>query len=234
MKPDMITFMPTDTNYSQLAKIIKAEMKAQELSTRDLEDKSGISRDTISRITRGVGPFSATTLTKVAEALNLDPDYIKQVAGLIKQRSVVIRNADVLDLAKELDELSEEERAILLPNIRQLVNVYRKVISVSEEASSNPVLAWAKSSHSDLGKAAERGYIEAKLALDTALADGEFTLEEWRELREIDPEAANSFLEKQLGPNWRAIVADVQDIRVSFDNEGDEDQAPVTSHEDVG
>jgi hypothetical protein len=58
-------------------------------------------------------------------------------------------------------------------------------------------------------------------------ADDEITLEEWREFKRIDPEGAQSFLEKQLGANWREIVKDVEEIRVSFDNEGDGDQEPV-------
>lgn len=58
-------------------------------------------------------------------------------------------------------------------------------------------------------------------------ADDEITLEEWREFKRIDPEGAQSFLEKQLGANWREIVRDVEEIRVSFDNEGDGGQEPV-------
>lgn len=64
--------------------------------------------------------------------------------------------------------------------------------------------------------------------------DDEITLEEWRELKRIDPEGAESFLEKQLGPNWSAIVKDVAEIRVSFDSEGDSGQEPVGAHKDAG
>lgn len=63
--------------------------------------------------------------------------------------------------------------------------------------------------------------------------DDEITLEEWRELKKIDPEGALTFLEKQLGANWREIVKDVQEIRVSFDNGDAKGQEPVTSREGV-
>lgn len=127
--------------FTQLSELIKAEMRKRDWSTRDLERESGVSRDTVSRLTRGDGPFSAAKLDQIANALGLDSDYVKQLAGIIRQRNVIIENPDVLEIAKELDALSESARNILIPNIRQLMQAYQNVTLVAEAKAARPDLA---------------------------------------------------------------------------------------------
>ena len=60
-----------DDRLLQLGQKIQYERKKRELSQEDLEEKSGVSRRTISEIERGNVDIRYTNLYQIAEAFNL-------------------------------------------------------------------------------------------------------------------------------------------------------------------
>ena len=51
---------------------IRAERKSQYLTLQDIQDKTGLSKSTISAIERDIGNPTLNTITKVAKALGMN------------------------------------------------------------------------------------------------------------------------------------------------------------------
>ncbi|MGY9050140.1 hypothetical protein P775_04255 [Puniceibacterium antarcticum] len=79
--------------------------KSRGWTVEHLASLAGMSKSHLSEIERGVKPFNAHTLAKIASALGVEP------VDLIEKKSV---NSDVFTLINAFDGLSQEDRASVI------------------------------------------------------------------------------------------------------------------------
>ena len=62
---------PAPTMHEKLGQLIRDFRKAENLSIRDLESRSGVCRSVLSKLENAQGSATLATVAKVAEALNV-------------------------------------------------------------------------------------------------------------------------------------------------------------------
>lgn len=64
--------LPKDSEFSDIARVLRGERKKQEITQKALAKKAGISQQTVSHIESGIGDVSLGSLKKISKVLNLE------------------------------------------------------------------------------------------------------------------------------------------------------------------
>ena len=96
------------------------ELKVRQLSQRELAKQSGVSQTRISQTLSGDIPLSADFCIKVAQALDVSPEYLLRLAEILPPEITISDDATTQEIKELLKHLEPEQRQEVLNYIRYL------------------------------------------------------------------------------------------------------------------
>lgn len=110
-----------------LGRYIDQELKRRGWSRRTLAMYAEISPDAAARLARGQGTPQPETIHKVAKALEVSEVYLLRLAGHLEERPATLTDPAVIDLARRIEELPPEARAVALRAVEAQVAAFQEM-----------------------------------------------------------------------------------------------------------
>ena len=96
------------------------ELKVRQLSQRELARQSGVSQTRISQTLSGDIPLSADFCIKIAQALEISPEYLLRLAEILPPEVTSSEDATTQEITELLKHLTPEQRQETLNYIKYL------------------------------------------------------------------------------------------------------------------
>lgn len=136
----MILCMKSEPAQNPLTQEILRQLDLQDWSFSELERRAGLSGGMVSRLTRGLMAPTHETIEKIADALQVDVVYLKEIAGLRVEAPSAQRDSRIEYIARRIAALPPDLQEEAIEALGTQLDVIYRVSGFKDRPKSDDEL----------------------------------------------------------------------------------------------